>query len=90
MAGPRAFDDARWPDAEGFADCFICGHPVDPASKKRVEVAVTPLGSPRGLDLDVRLPAHEQCAKDTPRQRRAVLHQQALDRMARSMRSRVA
>lgn len=31
----RAFDDGRFPDEEGYADCFICGKKIDPRDPKR-------------------------------------------------------
>ena len=35
MAGDRPFDDERWPDQEGFADCFMCGRKIDPLDPQR-------------------------------------------------------
>ncbi len=35
MGGERPFDDERWPDAEGFAACFLCGRKVDPRDPHR-------------------------------------------------------
>lgn len=35
MAGTRDFDDGRWPDQEGFAECFLCGRKVDPLDPLR-------------------------------------------------------
>jgi len=35
MADLRPFDDGRWPDLEGFADCFLCGRKIDPLDPQR-------------------------------------------------------
>ena len=48
---PRAFDDARWPDPIGFADCFLCGLPVDPLDANRGSYDEPPAGPPLKLHL---------------------------------------
>lgn len=36
MSGPeRAFDDGRFPDLDGHADCFLCGRKMDPNDPRR-------------------------------------------------------
>jgi hypothetical protein len=35
VSGHRPFDDDRWPDEEGFAVCFLCGHKIDPRDPNR-------------------------------------------------------
>jgi len=35
VSGERLFDDDRFPDAEGFACCFMCGRKVDPRDPNR-------------------------------------------------------
>jgi hypothetical protein len=53
MAGPRPFDDSRYPDLEGLAECFLCGHWVDPFDGKRGTFEESPAGP--------RLPIHLPC-----------------------------
>jgi hypothetical protein len=40
----RPFDDGRFPDLEGFADCFLCGRKVDPMDDKRGTYEEPPAG----------------------------------------------
>ena len=53
MAGDRAFDDERWPDPDGKADCFLCGKVVDPLDPKRGTYSINP--------PDIRIPIHVPC-----------------------------
>lgn len=57
MSGERPFDDARWPDEEGFADCFMCGKKIDPLDKNRCKYTINHLGCEP-------LPAHGNCLFD--------------------------
>jgi hypothetical protein len=54
MSGERPFDDARWPDEEGFADCFMCGKKIDPKDPRRGSYTINHLGCEP-------LPAHLDC-----------------------------
>lgn len=54
MAGTRPFDDARFPDQEGFAECFLCGRKVDPLDPMRGRY------TPNANAFDG-LPAHLAC-----------------------------
>lgn len=54
MSGNRAFDDDRFPDAEGFAVCFLCGRKVDPRDPKRGTYEIAPAGC--------QVPIHLPCA----------------------------
>jgi len=54
VGGERAFDDDRFPDAEGFACCFWCGRKVDPADPNRVTY------SPNATACEF-IPAHKSC-----------------------------
>lgn len=54
MSGERPFDDARWPDEEGFADCFMCGKKIDPLDPRRCSYTINHLGCEP-------LPAHGDC-----------------------------
>ena len=40
----RPFDDSRWPDQEGFGECFLCGRWVDPLDPKRGSYDEPPAG----------------------------------------------
>ena len=55
MAGGRPFDDARYPDLEGFGDCFLCGRKVDPLERDRGWYDEPPAGP--------ELPIHLKCAE---------------------------
>lgn len=52
MAGTRAFDDGRWGDDEGFAECFICGKKIDPRDPSRGFYSEPPSGP----DLAIHVP----------------------------------
>ena len=54
MAAERPFDDARFPDLEGFAECFLCGRWVDPLDQNRGVYEEPPAGP--------LLPIHLACA----------------------------
>jgi hypothetical protein len=51
---PRAFDDGRFPDADGRAECFLCGRKIDPLDPRRGGY------TPNHLAFDG-LPAHLDC-----------------------------
>lgn len=51
MSGHRPFEDARFPDAEGFAECFLCGNKVDPRDPRRGTYEVSPAGSQAPIHL---------------------------------------
>lgn len=54
MSGERPFDDARWPDEEGFADCFMCGKKIDPRDPRRCTYSINAAACEP-------LPAHGDC-----------------------------
>ena len=56
MALERPFDDARWPDRDGHAECFLCGRRVDPLDKHRGSYEESPAGPA--------LPIHLPCLND--------------------------
>ena len=52
VGGDRPFDDGRWPDLAGFAECFLCGRWVDPLDPRRGTFAEVPAGP----ELPIHLP----------------------------------
>lgn len=67
----RAFDDDRWPDHEGKACCFMCGHPVEPTDDRR--------GTYTGnAKVGGELPCHLACLEGQDPERIFVAWSQAL------------
>jgi len=54
VSDERLFDDGRFPDSDGRAECFWCGRKVDPLDPKRVTY------TPNAAACEP-LPAHESC-----------------------------
>lgn len=54
----RPFDDGRWPDPVGKADCFLCGKKVDPKDPLRGSYEIAPAGAA--------LPIHITCLNNRP------------------------
>lgn len=83
MAGTRPFDDGRFPDAEMFAECFLCGKKVDPLDPKRGTYDEPPAGA----ELPIHLPCLDEHlpppSPDGRRKRRlSLLYHIALNEMA--------
>lgn len=57
MSGERPFDDGRWPDEEGYADCFMCGKKIDPRDPSRCSYSINAAACEP-------LPAHRLCLQD--------------------------
>lgn len=71
---PRPFDDGRFPDADRFADCFLCGRRVDPLDPKRGTYEEPPAGP--------QLPIHLPCLNGRNSVAVGIAYHVALNEMA--------